>query len=147
MAALSYQSPGRWRVRAGPCSYFGAMESLLAAVFDDCGRERRGDRRRHGLGAGAGERFGPVTMAVSVLRLMGTVYLFRIIPTGFLPNEDTGRIQLSTEAAQGISFEEMSKHHAEISRIVNSGPNTLPSGGFVANGSSNRGRCRASAPS
>ena len=57
-------------------------------------------------------------MAVSVLCLVGTVYLFRIIPTGFLPNEDTGRINLNTEAAQGISFEEMAKHEAEISRIV-----------------------------
>ena len=83
-------------------------------------------------------RFRLVTMAVSIACLAGTVYLFRIIPAGFLPNEDTGRINLNTEAAQGISFDEMAAHQAEIARIVNSDPNALESGGFVANGASNR---------
>ncbi|HYM22491.1 MAG TPA: efflux RND transporter permease subunit, partial [Vicinamibacterales bacterium] len=38
-------------------------------------------------------RWGLTTMAISVVLLVGTVYLFTIIPKGFLPSEDQGRFQ------------------------------------------------------
>ena len=41
-------------------------------------------------------------MAVSVALLIGTVYLFMRVPKGFLPSEDQGRFNISTEAMQGI---------------------------------------------
>ena len=40
----------------------------------------------------------------------GTVALVWIVPKGFLPSEDMGQIFGMTEAAQGISFENMVKH-------------------------------------
>ena len=43
-------------------------------------------------------------MAVSVVLLAATVYLFVVVPKGFLPSEDQGRFNVNTEAAQGISF-------------------------------------------
>src|SRR5262249_2324679 len=43
-----------------------------------------------------------VTFAVSIALLVGTVYLFTIVPTGFMPSEDQGRFNVSTEAIQGI---------------------------------------------
>src|SRR5204862_6960099 len=49
-------------------------------------------------------RHRAMTMAVSMLLLIGTVYLFTIVPKGFLPSEDQGRFMVNTEAAQGISY-------------------------------------------
>jgi len=42
---------------------------------------------------------------------------------GFLPSEDTGQIFAFTEAAQGISFEDMVKHQKELAAIVSKDPN------------------------
>ena len=38
------------------------------------------------------------------------VYLFTLVPKGFLPSEDQGRFNISTEAIQGIGFDEMVRH-------------------------------------
>src|SRR2546423_1926880 len=40
------------------------------------------------------------------------------IAKGFLPNEDTGQLFASTEAAQGISFSEMAAHQTQVDKIV-----------------------------
>ncbi|MEK6779479.1 MAG: efflux RND transporter permease subunit [Candidatus Deferrimicrobiota bacterium] len=65
-------------------------------------------------------RHRPATILVSFVLLGATIYLFLTIPKGFLPNEDTGAIFGFTEAAQGISFEDMMRHQQEVSRIVRS---------------------------
>ena len=59
-------------------------------------------------------RFHAVTMAVSVALLVGTVYLFMLVPKGFLPSEDQGRFNISTEAMQGIGFDEMVRHQLQV---------------------------------
>src|SRR4030095_2917813 len=41
--------------------------------------------------------YSAVTMAVSLALLVGTVYLFGLVPKGFLPSEDQGRITVGTE--------------------------------------------------
>ncbi len=83
------------------------------------------------------------TMVVSGLVLVGTIYLFYIIPKGFLPNEDMGQIFTSTEAQQGISFESLKQHQlALVDKVLKS-----PSGKYLGNfmvsipsGTSNQGR-------
>ena len=45
-----------------------------------------------------------LTMAVSAVILVATVFLFLKIPKGFLPSEDTGQVFGFTEGVQGISF-------------------------------------------
>ena len=55
-------------------------------------------------------RFHVVPMALSIALLFGTAYLFTLVPKGFLPSEDTGRVNIRTEMAQGIGFDEMVKH-------------------------------------
>jgi HAE1 family hydrophobic/amphiphilic exporter-1 len=67
-------------------------------------------------------RFRGVTMAVSVVLLVGTVYLFMLVPKGFLPSEDQGRFQISTEAVQGIGFDEMVRHQKEVAAIIAAEP-------------------------
>jgi HAE1 family hydrophobic/amphiphilic exporter-1 len=70
-------------------------------------------------------RFHAVTFAISIALLIGTVYLFTLVPKGFLPSEDQGRFNISTEAIQGISFDEMVRHQMQVADIVAKDPNIL----------------------
>jgi hydrophobic/amphiphilic exporter-1 (mainly G- bacteria), HAE1 family len=89
-------------------------------------------------------RFHLVTMGVSIALIFGTVYLFGLVPKGFLPTEDQGRFNISIEAIQGISFDEMVRHQEEVSAIVAKDPNIagLSSnvGGGPGGGGLNQGR-------
>src|SRR5207253_8286906 len=85
-----------------------------------------------------------VTMLVSIALLVGTVYLFGLIPKGFLPSEDQGRLQISTEAIQGIGFDDMVRHQMQIADIIVKDPNVLSFsnnvGGGPGGGGLNTGR-------
>jgi len=63
------------------------------------------------------------TMVLTLLITLVTVWLFRIIPMGFLPTEDTGRINADTETAQGTSFEDMKQHQEAVAAIIAKDPN------------------------
>src|SRR5436853_1059313 len=63
-------------------------------------------------------RFHVVTMAISIALLVGTVYLFGLVPKGFLPSEDQGRFNISVEAIQGIGFPEMVRHQQQVAEVV-----------------------------
>jgi HAE1 family hydrophobic/amphiphilic exporter-1 len=63
------------------------------------------------------------TLFVTIALTIATGFLFTKIPMGFLPSEDTGQIFAFTEAAQGISFEDMVKHQKELAAIVAKDPN------------------------
>lgn len=47
-----------------------------------------------------------------------TIYLFYHMPMGFLPNDDIGQLFVVTEAAPGSTFEEMTRYHKMISKIL-----------------------------
>src|SRR4030095_9433019 len=84
------------------------------------------------------------TMAFSIVILVATVYLFQRIPKGSLPSEDTGTIFGMTEAAQGVSFEEMVRHQREVAAILREDPNiegvSSSIGGSMFSVASNTGR-------
>jgi HAE1 family hydrophobic/amphiphilic exporter-1 len=63
-----------------------------------------------------------VAMVASLLLLVATGYLFMIVPKGFLPSEDQGRFMVNTEAAQGISYEEMSRHQMQVADVIQKDP-------------------------
>ena len=54
-----------------------------------------------------------------------TIGLFYVIPKGFIPNDDIGQIVGYTEAAEGISFAEMSRHQEQIVDIIRKDPNVV----------------------
>ena len=88
-------------------------------------------------------RFRLVTMAVSIALLVGTGYLFTIVPKGFLPSEDQGRFNVNVEAVQGVGFDDMVRYTRQAAAIVNHDPNVLGASvnvGFGGNGGSNTGR-------
>ena len=63
-----------------------------------------------------------LTLAVSALVLILSGWLFVITPKGFLPNEDTGQILITTEGIQGSSFENMMIHQKQLMDIVAKDP-------------------------
>jgi HAE1 family hydrophobic/amphiphilic exporter-1 len=68
-------------------------------------------------------RFRPVTMAVSLALLAATVYMFTLVPKGFLPSEDQGRFGVSIEAIQGVGYQDMVRYQQEAAAIVGQDPN------------------------
>src|SRR6185503_20109460 len=63
------------------------------------------------------------TMIGSVLILAGTVYMFGLVPKGFIPSEDTGQLLINTEASQGVAFEQMVQYQQQLAAIVANNPN------------------------
>ena len=61
-------------------------------------------------------RFASLMFSLAVL--VGTVILFKLVPTGFIPTQDNGQIRATTEAAQGTSFQEMVKKQQIVAAIV-----------------------------
>jgi len=59
-----------------------------------------------------------LTVLISVVLFAVTIVLFYVIPKGFIPNDDTSQIVGYTEAAQGISFAEMSRHQEELVDLI-----------------------------
>src|SRR5579883_1027585 len=68
-------------------------------------------------------RYRLLTLIGSFVILFATVYLFTIVPKGFIPTEDTGQLMGNTKAAQDISFEDMLKHQQKVVDIIRQDPN------------------------
>ncbi len=84
-----------------------------------------------------------LVMLFGVLILLGTAWEFWVIPKGFLPEEDSSRIAVSTEANQGISFDSMKAHQEAVNRILEDDPSVVQFfSGISSSGSSglNNGR-------
>jgi HAE1 family hydrophobic/amphiphilic exporter-1 len=117
----------------------GRVYNAFERMFD-------GWRWLYGRSLSVSLRYRAVTMAVSVVLLGVTIYLFTAIPKGFLPSEDQGRFVVNTEAAQGISFDDMVKRQLQVADIVLKDPDVASAGvnvglmGGNAAGGSNTGR-------
>ncbi|MEX2043895.1 MAG: efflux RND transporter permease subunit [Opitutus sp.] len=81
-------------------------------------------------------------MLVAVTTLGLTVWLLVIVPKGFIPTEDTGRLMITMEGAQDASFEAMVRYRAQVGEILARNPYvenfSAYLGGFMH--SSNAGR-------
>jgi HAE1 family hydrophobic/amphiphilic exporter-1 len=85
-----------------------------------------------------------ITLVSSFLLVVGSGYLFVVIPKGFLPTEDQGRFNITIEGMQGIGFPEMVRHQMEVAEIVAREPDiagfTNNIGGGGGSSSINQGR-------
>jgi HAE1 family hydrophobic/amphiphilic exporter-1 len=63
------------------------------------------------------------TVAILFITLGATVYLFRVVPKGFIPSQDTGQIFGLTEAIEGISFSSMVAHQKDLTSVIQKDPN------------------------
>jgi len=87
----------------------------------------------------------PMMLVFSLLMLVATVGLFLYIPKGFIPSEDTGRLEASTEAREGIGFDSLVAKQREVAAIVAEDPNvefllSSVGGGPMGGGGGNGGR-------
>lgn len=64
-----------------------------------------------------------MTLIGSGILLVMTVYLFIIVPKGFIPTEDTGQLMANTKGAQDISFDDMRRHQQKVVEIIRQDPN------------------------
>ena len=72
--------------------------------------------------------------------LAGTAVLYKLVPSGFIPTEDTGQIQGTTETLEGSSFENMRDHQLAVADIVARDPNVAHFMSTVGGGTANQGR-------
>ncbi len=68
---------------------------------------------------------------ITVLVILLAIVLYVLVPKGFFPQEDTGRLTGSILAAQSISYGAMQKDFLEINRKVMRNPDIQAVGGFV----------------
>ena len=76
-------------------------------------------------------------LGVTVLTMVATVWLYTIVPKGFFPQQDTGGLMGTTEAAQDISFQAMSQLQQKIAAIVLADPAVEGLGSFIGAASGN----------
>ncbi|NBV45962.1 MAG: multidrug transporter subunit MdtC [Planctomycetia bacterium] len=113
--------------------------------------------RTHGAGAGeagfAARAYGRMlrvvirhprlTMAVNVATMALTVWLYTVVPKGFFPQQDTGRLTGTLDADQDASFQAMSGLLTRFSRAIVEDPavaGVTGSTGGAAGGSPNAAR-------
>jgi HAE1 family hydrophobic/amphiphilic exporter-1 len=117
----------------------GRIYNAFEAMFD-------GWRRLYDVTLAVSLKYRAVTMTASLALVGVAVYLFMIVPKGFLPSEDQGRFNVNTEAAQGVSFSDMVRHQLAVADVILKDPSVFSAGvnvGLVGNnaaGGSNTGR-------
>ena len=75
-----------------------------------------------------------IMLAVLVLTLVVNVILFRLVPKGFFPEQDTGRITGSIQAAQDTSYQAMSEKLTRVVAIIKQDPDVEYVVGFTGGG-------------
>src|SRR4029077_9273806 len=68
-------------------------------------------------------RHRPATMAAFVGVLALTVLLFIIVPKGFITAQDPDQIAVTTEAAQGTSYQKLVEYQDKVADIIRADPN------------------------
>jgi HAE1 family hydrophobic/amphiphilic exporter-1 len=67
----------------------------------------------------------PATMVAGAVVLAATAWLFVIVPKGFIPEQDTNQIQITTEAAQGTAYDKLVEYQGQVADIIRQEPNVL----------------------
>jgi len=77
-----------------------------------------------------------ITMVFLLVVVALTVWVFRMVPKGFIPSEDRAIVYGPTEAAEGISFEAMKRLQQSLAEIVRQDPDVEA---FMSNAGSRPG--------
>jgi len=80
-------------------------------------------------------RHSYIMLAVTVIVIGVTVWLYTIVPKGFFPQQDTGQMMGSTDAAQDISFAAMTEKQSQVVQVVMDDPAVQTVGSFFGGGS------------
>ncbi|MSU24577.1 MAG: efflux RND transporter permease subunit [Opitutus sp.] len=63
-----------------------------------------------------------ITLLVAISMIGLTAWLIVVVPKGFIPTEDNGRLSVSTEAAQDVSYEAMVRYQRQVGDILVKNP-------------------------
>src|SRR5262249_35097509 len=87
-------------------------------------------------------RHARLTMVVALVTVCVNVYLYVVVPKGFFPNQDNGRLMGAIQADQATSFRSLNEKLGEFMRIVMEDPALDTVVGFTGGnqGTSNTGR-------
>jgi HAE1 family hydrophobic/amphiphilic exporter-1 len=69
--------------------------------------------------------FKSITLMITLATIVGTIWLYIVVPKGFFPREDTGYMLAITEAQSDTSFEAMVTRQRKIAEIVRADPAVL----------------------
>ena len=67
-------------------------------------------------------RHRPVMGVVFVAVVVATVYLYIVVPKGFIPDTDNDQLSVTTEAGQGTSYREMVRLQERINKVFQNEP-------------------------
>jgi HAE1 family hydrophobic/amphiphilic exporter-1 len=67
-------------------------------------------------------RHRPVMLAAFVAIFVGTVLMFRVIPKGFLPDQDADWLMINLRSAQGTAYGQMSENALAASDLIHKSP-------------------------
>ena len=59
-----------------------------------------------------------ITLMITLATIVGTVWLYIVVPKGFFPREDTGYMLAITEAQSDISFDGMVERQRKVAEIM-----------------------------
>jgi hydrophobe/amphiphile efflux-1 (HAE1) family protein len=79
-------------------------------------------------------RHQALMLVVFVATLGSTIWLYRNVPKGFFPLQDTGIVSGSTEAAQDISFPAMARLQRQVLSIILEDPAVSSAASFLGSG-------------
>jgi len=79
-------------------------------------------------------RFPGVVLVIAALTMALTVYLFVVIPKGFFPQQDNGRLSGSIYADQAISYQAMREKIAQLADIVQADPGVATATSYTGGG-------------
>jgi multidrug efflux pump len=82
-------------------------------------------------------RHQPATLLVAVATMALTVVLYMAVPKGFFPVQDTGAIQVITEAPQSVSFPAMADRQQAAARAILQDPDVHGLSSFIGIDGSN----------
>jgi hydrophobic/amphiphilic exporter-1 (mainly G- bacteria), HAE1 family len=79
-----------------------------------------------------------ITLLVAIGTIVGTMVLYGHVPKGFIPSQDQGMLNGSTEAPQDISYEGMVKLQQQATKIVSTSPSVDAYMSFIQGGNAGR---------
>jgi multidrug efflux pump len=104
-----------WLLRSGPEAGHGRLYRATERAFDWL-------VRRYGTTLGWVLRHPLLILLLTLATVAVNVYLFVIVPKGFFPQQDTGRLTGNIQAAQDISFQSMQQKLTQVVGIIKSDP-------------------------
>jgi multidrug efflux pump len=82
----------------------------------------------------------PAVLAITLMTVVLSIYMFVIVPKGFFPSQDTGRLSGNIQADQATSFAAMDAKMIAFQKIVQADPAIDTVTSFTGGGSENTAR-------